>query len=112
MIVNQSVSRFQHHAHVALAQMQDTLHTFQRVVGPACRIHLTFLIDALWQRVDFLRSQGKPLLRELRQRTDEALSRQSHLRLLAMRARDCVYAILLQSKQFLHRIRHVWHPKQ
>ena len=60
------------------------------------------------QRVDFLLSQGKPLWHALRQRTDEALSRQSHLRLLATRARDVVYAILLQSEPFLHRIRHLY----
>ena len=39
---------------------------------------------------------------------DEALSRQTHLRLLATRARDGVYAILLQSEPFLHRIRHLY----
>ena len=65
-------------------------------------------IEAMRQRVDFLLSQGKPLWRALRQRTDEALSRQSHLRLLATRARDGVYAILLQSEPFLHRIRHLY----
>ena len=59
-------------------------------------------------RVDFLLSQGKSLWRALRQRTDEALSRQSHLRLLATRARDGVYAILLQSEPFLYRIRDLY----
>ena len=108
MTVNPGVARFQHHAHEMLAQMQDTLRTFQRVVGPSCRTHLTFLIEAMRQRVDFLLSQGKPLWRALRQRLDEALSRQSHLRLLATRARDGVYAILLQSEPFLHRIRHLY----
>ena len=43
-----------------------------------------------------------------RQKTDEALSRQSHLRLLATRARDGVCAIRLQSEPFLHRIRHLY----
>ena len=108
MIVNPSVARFQQHAHEMLAQMQDTMRTFQRVVGPSCRTHLTFLIEAMRQRADFLRSQGKLLLRALRQRLDEALSRQSHLRLLATRAQDGVYAILLQSEPFLHRIRHLY----
>ena len=88
--------------------MRDTLRTFQRVVGPSCRTQVTFLIEAMWQRVDFLRSQGKPLLRALRQRLDEALSHQSHLRLLATRAQDGVYAILLQSEPFLKRIRHLY----
>ena len=32
----------------------------------------------------------------------------AHLRLLATRARDGVYAILLQSEPFLHRIRHLY----
>ncbi len=91
-----------------LAQMQDTLRTFQRVVGPSCRTRLTFLIEAMRQRADFLRSQGKPLLRALRQRLDEALSRQSHLKLFATRAQDGVYAILLQSEPFLNRIRHLY----
>ena len=108
MIVNPGVARFQQHAHETLAQMQDTLRTFQRVVGPSCRTHLTFLIEAMRQRADFLLSQGKSLLRALRQRLDEALSRQSHLRLLATRAQDGVYAILLQSEPFLHRIRHLY----
>ena len=39
---------------------------------------------------------------------DEALSRQSHLRLLATRARDGVYAVLLQSEPSLHRIRDLY----
>ena len=51
MIVNPGVARFQQHAHETLAQMQDTLRTFQRVVGPSCRTHLTFLIEAMRQRV-------------------------------------------------------------
>jgi hypothetical protein len=107
MTVNQGVARFQHYAHETLTQMQDTLRTFQRVVGPSCRTHLTFLFEAMRQRVDFLLSQGKSLWRALRQRTDEAPSRQTHLRLLATRALDGVYAILLQSEPFLHRIRHL-----
>jgi hypothetical protein len=67
MTVNPGVARFQQREHEMLAQMQDPLRTFQRVVGPSCRTHLTFLIEAMRQRVDFLRSQGKPLLRALRQ---------------------------------------------
>ena len=43
MTVNPGVARFQQHAHETLAQMQDTLRTFQRVVGPSCRTHVTFL---------------------------------------------------------------------
>jgi hypothetical protein len=112
MIVNPSVARLQRHAYGTLAQMQDTLRTFQRVVGPSCKTHLTFLIEAMRQRVDFLRSQGKPLLLALRQRLDEALSRQSHLRLFATRARDGVHAILLQSEPFLNRIRHLYGTKE
>ena len=108
MTVNPGVARFQHHAHETLAQMQAILRTFQRVVGLSCRTQITFLIEAMRQRVDFLLSQGKPLWRAFRQRLDEALSRQSHLRLLATRARDGVYAILLQSEPFLHRIRHLY----
>ena len=49
--------------------------------------------------------------RELRQRI-EAFSRQSHLRLLATRARDGVYAILLQSEPFLHSIRHLYDTRK
>jgi hypothetical protein len=108
MTVNPGVARFEHFAHETVAQIRDTLRTFQRVVGPACRIHLTFLIEATWQRVDFLRSQGKPLLRALRQRLDEALSAQSHLRLAARWVRDGLYAILLNSEPFLNRIRHLY----
>jgi hypothetical protein len=101
MTVNPGVARFEQHAHETLAQMQDTLRTFQRVVGPSCRTHLVSLTD-------FLLSQGKPMWRALRQRIDEALSRQSHLRLLATRARRGVYVILLQSEPFLHSIRHLY----
>ena len=107
MTVNQGVARFQHHAHEMLAQMQDTLRTYQRVVDPSCRPHLTFLFEAMRQRVNFLLSQGKPLWHAVWQQTGEALSRRSHLRLLATRAQDCVYVILLQSEPFLHRIRHL-----
>jgi hypothetical protein len=104
MTVNPGVARFQQHAHETLAQMQDTLRTFQRVVGPSCRTHLVSLTD-------FLLSQGKPMWRALRQRI-EALSRQSHLRLLATRARGGVYAILLQSEPFLHSIRHLYDTRK
>jgi hypothetical protein len=104
MTVNPGVARFQQHAHETLAQMQNTLRTFQRVVGPSCRTHLVSLTD-------FLLSQGKPMWRALRQRI-EALSRQSHLRLLATRARGGVYAILLQSEPFLHSIRHLYDTRK
>ena len=40
MTVNPGVARFHQHAHETLAQMQDTLRTFQRVVGPSFRTHL------------------------------------------------------------------------
>jgi hypothetical protein len=108
MTVNPGVARFQQHAHETLAQMQAILRTFQRVVGPFCRTHVTFLLEAIWQRGDFIRSQGKPLLRALRLRLDEALSRQGPLRLLATQARGGVYTILLQSEPFLHRIRRLY----
>lgn len=108
MTVNQGVARFQHYAHEMLAQMQDILHTFQRVVGPSCRSHLKFLVEAMRQRLDFLRSQGKPLWRKVCHRTDELLCRQRHLKLFAMRARDYVSAILLQSAPYLHGIRHLY----
>jgi hypothetical protein len=78
------------------------LCTFQRVMGPSCRTHLISLTD-------FLLSQG--MWRALRQRI-EALSRQSHLRLLATRARGGVYAILLQSEPFLHSIRHLYDTRK
>jgi hypothetical protein len=108
MLVNPGVARFQHYAHETVAQIQESLRTFQRVVGLSRRPQFIFLIEAMWYRVDFLLSQGKPLWHALRQRTDEALSRQSHLRLLATRARDGVYAVLLQSEPFLQRIRHLY----
>jgi hypothetical protein len=97
MLVNPGVARFQHYAHETVAQIQESLRTFQRVVGLSRRPQFISLIDAMRYRVDFLLSQGKSLWHALRQRIDEALSRQSHLRLLATRARDGVYAILLQS---------------
>jgi hypothetical protein len=108
MTVNPGVARFQHHAHDMLAQMQDTLRAFQRGVGLSSRHQLVSFIEAMRQRVDFLLSQGKLLWHALRQRTDEALSRQGHLRLLATRARGFLYAILLQSEPFLHRIRYLF----
>ena len=108
MLVNPGVARFQHYAHETVAQIQESLRTFQRVVGLSRRPQVISLIEAMRQRVDFLLSQGKSLWHALRQRTDEALSRQSHLRLLAMRARDGVYAVLLQSEPFLHRIRDLY----
>ncbi len=108
MLVNPGVARFQHYAHETVAQIQESLHTFQRVVGLSRRPQFISLIDAMRYRLDFLLSQGKSLWHALRQRTDEALSRQSHLRLPATRARDGVYAILLQSEPFLYRIRDLY----
>ena len=108
MLVNPGVVRFQHYAHETVAQIQDSLRAFQRVVGLSGRHQFVSFIEAMRQRADFLLSQGKSLWRALRQRIDEALSRQSHLRLLATRARDCVYTILLQSEPFLNRIRHLY----
>ena len=81
MLVNPGVARFQHYAHETVAQIQESLHTFQRVVGLWRLSSSISLIDAMRYRVDFLLSQGKSLWRALRQRTDEAFSRQSHLRL-------------------------------
>jgi hypothetical protein len=108
MTVNPGVARFQQHAIETVVQMQESLRTFLRVGDISHRTQITFLIEAMRQRVDFLRSQGKPLWLAFRQRLDEALSRQSHLRLLATRTRDGVCAIRLQSEPFLHRIRHLY----
>jgi hypothetical protein len=99
MRVNPGVASFQNYAHWTVAQIQETLRTFQRALGISIS-----LIEAIRQRVDFLLSQGKALWRGFLQRTGEALSRQNHLRLLATRARDGAYAILRQSEQLLHRI--------
>ena len=107
MLVNPSGARFQHYAHETVAQIQESLRTFQRVVGLSRRSQFISLVEAMRQRVDLLLSQGKPLWRAFRQRTGEALS-QSHLRLLATRARDGLYAILPQSEPFLHSIRHLY----
>jgi hypothetical protein len=99
MRVNPGVASFQNYAHWTVAQIQETLRTFQRALGISIS-----LIEAIRQRVDFLLSQGKALWRGFLQRTGEALSRPNHLRLLATRARDGAYAILRQSEQLLHRI--------
>ena len=107
MTVNPGVARFEHIAHETVAQIQESLRTFQRVVRLSRALQLISLIETTRQRVDFLLSQGKSLWSSLRQRTDEALTRQSRLRLLATRARDGVYVLLLQSEPFLHRIRHL-----
>ena len=104
MLVNSGVARFQNCAHETVAQILKSLRTFQRAVGISVRPQFISLIEAMRQRVDFLLSQGKPLWRAFIQETREALSRQSHLRLLATRARDGVYAILLQSEPLQHRI--------
>ena len=58
--------------------------------------------------LEIKRANAHPRWPALRQRADEALSRQTHLRLLATRALDGVYTILLQSEPFLHRIRHLY----
>jgi hypothetical protein len=108
MLVNPGVARFQHYAHETVAQIQESLRTFQRVVGLSRRPQFISLIEAMRYRLDFLLSQGESLWHALRQMTDEALSRQSHLRLLAMRARDGVHAILPQSEPFLYRIRDLY----
>jgi hypothetical protein len=108
MLVNSGVARFQNNAHETVAQILESLRTFQRVLGISRQPQFISLIEAMRQRVDFLLSQGKPLWRAFRQGTGEALSGQSHLRLLATRARDGVYAILLQSEPFLNGIRHLY----
>jgi hypothetical protein len=97
-------SFFQRYAHETVAQIQVPLRAFQRVVSLSRRHQFVSFIEAIRQRVSFLLSQGKSLWRALRQKSDEALSRQSHLRLLATRARDGLYANLLQSEPFLNRI--------
>ena len=74
MIVNPGVARFQHYAHETVAQIQESLRTFQRVVGLSRRPQFISLIEAMRQRVDFLLSQGKPLWRALRQRDSTKLS--------------------------------------
>jgi hypothetical protein len=107
MLVNSGVARFQNYAHETAAQILESLRTFQRVVGISRRPQFISLIEAMRQRVDFLRSQGNPLWRAVRQGTGEALSGQN-LRLLATRARDGVYAILLQSEPFLNSIRRLY----
>jgi hypothetical protein len=107
MLVNWGVARFQDYAHETVAQILESLRTFQRVVGISRRPQFISLIEAMRQRVDFLRSQGNPLWRAVRQGTGEALSGQN-LRLLATRARDGVYAILLQSEPFLNSIRRLY----
>jgi hypothetical protein len=103
MLVNPGAASFQNHAHGTGAQIQETLRTFQRALGISIS-----LIEAMRQRVDFLLSQGKPLWRAFLQRTGEALSPPNHLRLLATRARDGVYAILLQSEPLLHKILYLY----
>ena len=110
MLVNSGVARFQDYAHETVSQILESLRTFQQVVGISRRPQFISLIEAARQRVDFLLSQGKPLWRAVRQGTGEALSGQSHLRLLATRARDGVYAILLQSEPFLNSIRQLYGP--
>ena len=87
MLVNSGVARLQNYAHEMMAQIQKSVRTFQRVVGLSCRPQFISLIEATRQRVDILLSLCEPGWRALRQRTGEALFRQSHLRLLATRAR-------------------------
>jgi hypothetical protein len=108
MLVNPGVVRFQHYAHETVAQIQESLRTFQRVAGLSRAPQLISLIEATRQRLHFVLSQGKPQWRAFRQRAGEALFRQSHLGLLATRAWNGVYPILVQSKPFLHRISHLY----
>jgi hypothetical protein len=103
MLVNRGVSRFQHYAHETVAQILEFMRTFQRkVVGLSHAPQLIALIEATRQHVDCVLLQGKPQWHAFRQRAAEALSRQSHLGLLATRARNGVYPILLQSRPFRH----------
>ena len=104
MLVNSGVACFQNCAYEKVAQILESLRRFQRTVGISVRPHFISLIEAMRQRVDFLLSQGKPLWRAFIQETREALSRQS----VATRARDGVYAILLQSEPLQHRILHLY----
>jgi hypothetical protein len=108
MLVNSGAARFQDYAHEMVAQILESRRTFQRVVGISRRPQFLSFIEAMRQRVDLLLSQGKPLWRAVRQGTGEALSSQSHLRLLATRAWDGGHAILLQSEPFLNSIRHLY----
>ena len=108
MLVNSGVACFQNCAHEKVAQILESLRTFQRAVRISVRPQFISLIEAMRQRADFLLSQGKPLWRAFIQETREALFRQSHLRLLATRARDGVYAILLQSEPLQHKILHLY----
>ena len=73
------------------------------------RPQFDFLIEAMRQGMKFLVQNSKPLWRAFRQRTGKPLSRQSpHLRPIATRARDGVYAILLQSEPFLNSLRRLY----
>jgi hypothetical protein len=108
MLVNSSVARLQNYTHEMMAQIQESVRAFQRVVGVSCRPQFISLIEATRQRVDILLSLCEPGWRALRQRTGEALSHQSHLRLLATRARDGAHAILVQSEPPLNRIRSLY----
>jgi len=104
MLVNPGVAGFKNYAHETVAQILESLRAFQRALG----ISISTIEAMLRQRADFLLLQGKPLWRGFLQRTGEALSRQSHLKLLATRARDGVYAILLQREPLLHRILYLY----
>jgi hypothetical protein len=108
MLVKSGVACFQHCAYEKVARILESLRTFQRAERISVRPQFISLIEAMRQRVDFLLSQRKPLWRAFIQETREALSRQSHLRLLATRARDGVYAILLQSEPLQQRILHLY----
>ena len=107
MLVNSGVARFQDFAHEWWRQFWNSgVHSSESLVSPPTSIHL--LSKQCGSAWTFLLSQGKPLWRAVRQGTGEALSSQSHLRLLATRPRDGVYAILLQSEPFLNSIRHLY----
>ena len=104
MLVNSGVARVQNYAHETVAQIVETLRTSQRAMRVSGRPPFNFLR----QGVEFLVLKGKPFWCAFRQRSGEAFSRHSHLRLIATRARDGVYAILLQSDPFLNSLRRLY----
>jgi hypothetical protein len=108
MLVNPGVARFQYYAHETVAQIQESLRAFHRVLGLSHQTKLISPIEAMRLRVDSLLSLGKPLWHSLRPRTGGTLFRPSHLRLLATLARDGAQAMLLKSEPFLQRIRSLY----
>jgi hypothetical protein len=107
MLVNSYELRLQKYAHETVAQFLDYLRTFQRPVDISVRPQFISLIEAVQRRVDRLLSHGKPRREALRQRADDALSRQSHLKMSVRGARDGVHTLLLQCGSFLNRILHL-----